>query len=340
MGKTIKRKEVQLTPTQIKNFANDGYLLLPNMLDSEIMEQAVKHCWNRLPSHFDPKSPKTWKGEVTDSCFTLGVKARAGVVKFQHKFKEFVDVLKLLPMTQVKDVASQLIAEDVVLDKPLVRGLYLVLPIPMYASFPSRGHIEAHAFQLGAIGYLNDVKVGEGAFSVWPGSHRLFYKAFQSKLGFVKSRIYERLVHHLNQYDPVQIPGMKGDVIFFHHRLFHAPSNNNGRKIRFAYLCDFRVKDYRTLCDQVPVDVWEDWPRLQEELRSCQMEGDVWPRLKTTVLRKAWVNLPKIRGLIYANIFNDAAKTRARMSREARSQSTVEDWSEKVSGQKPKVHSR
>src|SRR5690606_36744877 len=123
-----------------------------------------------------------------------------------------------------------------------------------------RGHLEAHPMQIGTISYLNDVKEGAGAFSVWPGSHRLLYGAFDSKVGFVRNSQYVSTVAKLNQFHPVQIPAGKGDTIFFHYRLFHSPSNNNIRSIRFAYLCDYVTTEHMPRAGEKPRGLWEDWP--------------------------------------------------------------------------------
>lgn len=314
---------MKLTAEQIRSFANTGYILMSNLLDSNVIDQAVEHCWSRFPAHFDRNDPKSWHGEVTDCCFTLDIKGRAGLVKFQHGFKEQVDVETLLSTDKVQNIARQLIAEGVVLDKPIVRGLYSVLPIPKYVSFPHRGHNEVHPFQIGAIGYLNDVKVGCGAFSVWPGSHKLLYQAFDSKLDFVANSKYHALESFLNKFDPVQIPGKKGDVILFHHRLFHAPSNNNGCNIRFAYLCDFRTKNYKALCDQKPGELWEDWPNIRSYLDPNESKTEVSHGLNNSLWRKLWINAPKLRGIIYNRLMNQAAKDRAKMSRDARSRQSI-----------------
>jgi len=313
-----------LSEAQKTQFAEDGYLVIPDFLERSQIDVAIDYCWSRFPVHFIRNKPSTWRGEVEDSCHRLSLSGRGGLVKFQkNEIRPHVPIDQLLPTAKVQRIVQQLIGPEAQLDNPLVRGLYPTLPISRFVAVPLRGHIEAHAMEIGTISYLNDVKKGAGAFSLWPGSHIAFYKQFRSKLAFIAAPGYNRLVQEFNQRDPIQIEGKRGDTIFFHHRLFHAPSNNLSRSIRFAYLCDYRTTKYPEHTGAAPQNMWDDWPEIERLCPTLPSDEKILASLTSSKIRRIWVSSPKLRKLFFNIVLNEAAKKRAGMSREVRSQKNL-----------------
>lgn len=103
---------------------------------------------------------------------------------------------------------------------------------------------------------LDDTAPGDGAFSVWPGSHLIMHPqrhwqpTDQEATGFMETvatapkRVpypaYNTALEHARAtIEPVELCGPAGSVIFWHHRLMHSGSRNRGVGIRSGVIFDF-----------------------------------------------------------------------------------------------------
>jgi len=221
--------------------------------------------WRRLPKEWDRATPSTWQGDVGDSCHTAGLAYRRGHLKFQKGTLETDERIQrgFGAGSRPFDCVQSLIG--VPLAPIYVRGLYCIIPMDAWRQLPRfiNPHVEAHAMQVVAIAYLDDVALGEGAIHVWPGSHAELYGTFQNKMDYVATNRTRLVQKKHNALEGVELPGRCGDVILMHHRLFHAPSlNQSPSKIRYSLFCDYRRHDWQTLTAGSPGDMWEDWPAL------------------------------------------------------------------------------
>ena len=81
----------------------------------------------------------------------------------------------------VWQMAEQLLGKGNLVRPDRVRGIYCTLP---YGDVPKKSigcHVDAHPFHLGAVGYIDDVPPEGGGFTVWPGSHQVFYYDYHSQ---------------------------------------------------------------------------------------------------------------------------------------------------------------
>src|SRR5262249_35662669 len=145
----------------------------------------------------------------------------------------------------VFSIAEQLLGPGRVAVPTRIRGLYPIFHVRRVFRIRPTGHIDRHVYQLGVIAYLDKVGEGEGAFTVWPGSHRLFHGDFTTHAG-IEPR--PSLASHLARFKArkrrgLEITGDRGDVVFYHHRLLHAAGRNRGRRVRQAALAEFRRSD-------------------------------------------------------------------------------------------------
>ncbi len=255
-----------VSEAEVDFFCRNGFVQLRGLLDETACDHLIGETWRRLPESWVRGDPGTWNGDVTDSCHTADLVDRRGHMKFQGKeirADPVVDAIYGLG-SELHGCAEQLIGRP--LEQSLVRGLYVIAPLPdrAQASPLIKPHVEAHPIQLVSVTYLDDVAPGEGGLLVWPGTHRELYPAFLSKLEFVASDAYQDLLRKYRRLTPVELPGGRGDIILMHHRLFHAPSLNRSQaRLRYAVFADYRRADYRELCVQAPGgDLWEDWPGL------------------------------------------------------------------------------
>ena len=258
-------------------FARNGFLHLKKVVSEEATAYLVEETWKRLPSSWSRNNPSSWVGEVTDSCHTSDLNYRRGHVKFQKG--ELVGD-KVIMETFERDSSLGKFAQGMIgrpLRKIRVRGLYPNVPPPDATSLREyiKPHVEAHPVHIVALCYLNDVPTKSGGLLVWPGSHLDLYSSFKSKLDFVACSKYDIDWQKWSGLRPIELCGSRGDVILIHHRLFHAPSLNRSRSIRFAFLCDYISSDYLELCQQKPgKQLWEDWPSIASAVEKTTLATD------------------------------------------------------------------
>lgn len=87
------------------------------------------------------------------------------------------------------------------------------------------------AFHIGCLIYLNEVERRCGGTVVWPCSHKeIQERAAKHEYMATLNRDLGKLAFR----DPVEITASAGDVLFYHHFLAHAGSDNNGLTPRVA----------------------------------------------------------------------------------------------------------
>ncbi len=273
-----------LKPHEVSFFKQNGYIVKRQILDPDLMKKNIDLTWEKLPDSLERTNPETWKGIVTDSCKTLSLAQRRGHVKLRECIHSNDLLINLLPRNPViRGVLEQLLGEGKAIPKDdRARGVYPIFPYPKskyilelkhvrllkdaFANF----HYDRHEYQIATMGYLDDVLPGGGGLYVWPKSHRLMYRAFNSRSNNEPNILLPlvRSIYRLRR--PVEIHGRAGDVIFFHQRLLHRASTNYTQRIRYAILCDFYSKDFKQALDYskregkrdtVPrgKNMWEGW---------------------------------------------------------------------------------
>lgn len=274
-----------LTVEQLRFFARNGFLHVKDVIDAKSCQELVAHTWTRLPSTWSPEDPGTWSGVAEDSCHVADLKTRRGLFQFQKGDLLGDPVVERAFSLNAPGGQLGLDLLGYPLAKMKVRGLYCIAPLgPDIKYSPAKKpHIESHAAQLIALCYLADVQPGAGGLLVWPGSHKDLYPAMGSKLEYARTPEYDAAFRRWSQLDPVELPGGRGDIVIIHHRLLHAPSLNRSRKIRFAFLCDYKRVDFLKLCTELPSssDLWEDWPaiaRLPPEARNAPSDFHLKPQ--------------------------------------------------------------
>ena len=245
------------TREELLFFHANGFVVKRGVIDKEKCREMTNIAWNFLPQSFSIQDIKTWKGEVTCSCcVTQDLKKRRGHIRIRKEsIGQYHQAQELVPKNKVViAMVNELLGGELELAPAIFRGLYFTFPIPRLFSYPHYGHIESHPFQVGTITYCSDVKKDGGGLSVWPGSHWRFHNTFDKKIGFYSNENYKACAKYYNSIKPLTIEGDAGDIIFTHHRLYHAPSNNNNDTPRAAFFCDFRG---------------ENWPDLEQEKSSA-----------------------------------------------------------------------
>ena len=168
---------------------------------------------------------------------------------------------QLLPLNQhVQAIAEQLLGVGNLQSAERLRGIYCMLPEGDLPERPYHFHIDQHPFHLGVVAYIDTVVPNGGGFTVWPGTHRLFYPLFETQHTFTPKPEAQATIKTADQQPPVDCYGEAGDVVFWHHRLGHSAGHNRAHTIRQAVLYDFKHKDLGQLQELPPhADMWTDW---------------------------------------------------------------------------------
>ena len=163
-----------LTVEQVGFFRDNGYLILRNVLDPELMAQTRDAWWEVAPPDLKRNDPDSWVGAFADSRYTL---------KYRDRSFEPWMIELLYGNPKLQAVAKQLLGPE--LKKPeRIRGIYCVFPDTDDTVRPAYFHVDAHAFHLGVVGYVDDVPPDGGGFTIWPGSHKHFYPTFKTAYTF------------------------------------------------------------------------------------------------------------------------------------------------------------
>lgn len=289
-----------LTKDQIGSFKENGYLILKNILDTDLCDKAYELMTNFLPDNYDPKLDNSWNNKFKVDCVGEHslIKLR-GMLKLQEEVRHEPLLHDLLPNnSKIKQIMNDLLGSDYFC--PKIRGIYPNLPIPKKYSFPYQPHYEGHLVSLVVVGYLNDILPNGGALNVWPGSHLGLYEGFKSKLANEKRNGFKKFFRKFAYRDPVELLGKKGDIVIFHNRLLHSGSNNNQRYIRTAIFCDFLKNDYKDLANEEPNlgKIWEDWSPNIRNLKN-EKENDLksYKKLNFSLSRYFWYETAFVRKL-------------------------------------------
>lgn len=270
---------MELTQGDKDKFVWDGYIVKPVRLNQDHVRDAIDLAWSRVPERFDRNDPTTWVGEVEDDCRVAGIPKRRGRLKFRKSVRDkqwLVDMVFANP--DVLSVIRQLLGEKGV-PRRSIRGIYPIFPSPT-STRTLVGAIDAHPFQVCCIIYLSDVARNGGAFTVWPGSHRIMRHAFEGKASWKIADTHDALIARVNaEINPVELTGKAGTAIFWHHRLAHTPTTNRTKNVRHALIADFIQNDWESKADLPHEDdMWADWPLEERHRGGVAESAAVWAR--------------------------------------------------------------
>lgn len=247
-----------LTDEQVIFFRDNGYLVLRNVLDPELMAQTRDAWWDAAPKNLIRSDPNSWVGAFPDSRFTW---------KYRDRSSEPWMIELLYGNPELQAVAKQLLGPELATPER-IRGIYCVFPDTDKAPRPAHFHVDAHAFHLGVVGYVDDVPPDGGGFTIWPGSHKQFYHTFKTAYTFnpleENKEVWDTDAWRaVLQIDPVHTYGSAGDVVLWHHRMGHGAGHNRSGQVRQAVLYDFCRADLKAVQDEPPpADMWRDWPGI------------------------------------------------------------------------------
>lgn len=249
-----------LSSEQVQFFKENGYLILRGVLDPTLMERAREALWAGAPEQLQRDDPDTWIGPFDENSDDPESLRYEYTWKFRKPGGEDW-MIHMLPKNEtIWAAAEQLLGAGTLQEPERVRGIYCMLPEGDRPERPYRCHVDQHPFHLGLVGYIDHVPADGGGFTVWPGSHKIFYRDFETRYTFNPLPQGQDDARRVSEQPHVDCHGDAGDVVFWHHRLGHSAGHNRSRQIRQAVLYDFKKRDLEETQDQPPGDdMWIDW---------------------------------------------------------------------------------
>ena len=252
---------MKLTPEQIREFYDRGYVKIPGAISKAMVDtarQAVNHSIGTL----GPNGEDMSKHRAAQFCRDLN---GAPVI------------MDLFNASPVISLAESLMGEGN-LQKP-IRGAQVAPRFPtVIGEVPPepRGHLDGmgtgtngmpkgvyrRGFTAFAVIYLADVpEPYSGNFTVWPGSHRFFEN-------YLKREGLEILSNGTPRVDlpegPDMVTGNAGDLIIAHHQMIHTGGPNASPNIRYAAIARLRHIDCEKNGNEGFQDIWREFPCVRE----------------------------------------------------------------------------
>ena len=252
---------MQLTPEQIREFYDRGYVKIPGAV-SKAMVNTARQAVNHSIGTLGPNGEDMSKHRAAQFCRDLNGSPV---------------IMDLFNASPVVSLAESLMGEGN-LQKP-IRGAQVAPRFPtVIGDIPPepRGHLDGmgtgtngmpkgvyrRGFTAFAVIYLADVpEPYSGNFTVWPGSHRFFENYFNREGLEVLSNGTPRL--DLPE-GPDMITGNAGDFIIAHHQMIHTGGPNASPNIRYAAIARLRHIDCDKNGNDGFLDIWREFPCVRE----------------------------------------------------------------------------
>jgi len=250
---------MELAVSQLRQFRDDGYLVLRQAVPGLLVQRAIRAINHHLGSEGMPPDelPRFRAGSY---CPGLGQTA------------PLTDLIRLSP---VPALVEQLLGPGKLAP---VGGAQIALRFPsppgQDAAAPS-GHLDgigtglngspkgsySRSFSALAVVLLSDLATGNaGNFTVWPGSH-LAYEAYFKERGFAE--LYSGMPRIDLPHGPVMLTGQAGDVVISHHQIFHTAAPNTSPHVRYAAIFRLKHVDCDTFKEGAVTDIWHEWAGIQ-----------------------------------------------------------------------------
>lgn len=296
-----------VSAAETRFFMDNGFLVKKRLVDKDALDSALASIWayllERQPIAVGstppvPDDPATWASPhwaampaVRKSGPYQGRQRifHSGRTVKLHDIGDADYLLDLVPNNpRVRQVVRALLGDDL---KPSTRTRGI------YAVFPQAGadgscddekivsalgpHTDQVCQQLNACAYLDDVPPRNGGFTLYPGSHRIMFRAHRLESNWSPLSSFRSSLHRvIGEIQPYELVGKAGDVIFWHGRTVHSTGIHVGDRIRWALFADFAhdratldgqehkrlgqfewFKDVKLFAEDLPVgdDMWRGW---------------------------------------------------------------------------------
>ena len=288
-----------LSRPEIEFFVANGFLVKRRLLARKAVAEALDHAWAHLLENvpmdaaaqpLSREDPGSWRDPAwgplpaPDEAGPYQGRQRihhGGATVKLHDLGDADFLLSLVPNhPEVRGIARELLDDDL-RPSERTRGVYAVFPDRDAPAGRLGPHTDQVCQQLNACVYLEDVGPRSGGFTVYPGSHRIMFRAHRLEANWSPRADYRDAVRRVvREVRPVELVGGAGTVIFWHGRTVHSAGIHTGDRIRWAVFADFTqnrevltadehralgqfewFKDAKLFRDDAPVgeNMWSAW---------------------------------------------------------------------------------
>ena len=254
-----------------RRFVRDGYLLVEDALDEELVAEGRDLLAAELPEDLD------------DPEALVGVGSRSPSPDADEPFTTVNE--------RLYEYAAELAGDALV--APDGPGMQFALRYPREVRLgahhdrtPSFGHLDGYGpnyketgehggFTVGAVAYFDDVVERGGGFTVWPGSHWVaadYYAehsfespgyhgqlpAIDDDGGWDYSRRFDQ------QARSRELAGDAGSVVLWHNKMVHTAGVNQSPNVRMAGIQRFSREDYEEIKEDAADKPFEYWDGLAD----------------------------------------------------------------------------
>lgn len=257
--------EISFSDAQRDRFARNGFLVLRDAIDAELLDPAFDSVAETVPENLtdfevaddgdDETSRRSYWGDLED------------MEPFGPLNRELFGF------------AEQLVGEEVLESPSEFTQVVVRYPEGDFASDPGRAitteegnpHVDGfepdgtyRPFNIGATTYLRDVPPRAGGFTVWPGSHWRVAEFFGD--------------HDLEEYsnddtrsvvgdrcEPFEVVGDAGTVVLWHDKLVHTGGKNLGRCPRVAAFSRFVRSDVEETMREAASNPFRYWDGVEAD---------------------------------------------------------------------------
>ncbi|HCS62691.1 MAG TPA: phytanoyl-CoA dioxygenase [Cellvibrio sp.] len=232
-----------LTPAQILEFRNNGYLVLSGFSTAQFCDAVVVFARNELRRH---AMPIEYEADVQYPGAPVSRTALGGAT-----VRRLLMASARTPMLRdwatgnpLKEILQQLLGQAVFLSQ--AHHNCIMTKQPAFSSMTgwhrdSRYWHFARADLVSAWLALGNERAENGCLWVIPGSHRAVINTDQlDEKQFLKGDFPKNktLLQHA-----IEVPLAQGDLLLFHSNLFHAAGRNTTEKTKFSVVFTYRSAD-------------------------------------------------------------------------------------------------
>ncbi len=247
---------MQLTPEQLLQFHNDGFIILRNFLDEktcdDILEMAKKHLEDKIEPieteiGYDERS-KEYRTEVTD--YTSKSDNQSMVVRRLRQVYDRDSLFKAwMENDKIRPILQQILNDQVVLTTGHHNSIMTKLP---HVSTATAWHQDRRYWRYSDDNLvsiwlaLDDEFSQNGVLEFIPGSHKMNFSAeqFDKKEYFSESYAENKEIIA----NKVSSNLKKGDVVLFHCLLLHRANKNSTDKEKISFV--YTVKGVNTKAEE------------------------------------------------------------------------------------------
>lgn len=216
-----------LTPAQIEQFVEDGYVLLPGAFSQSVAAQIREVVWQGL--ELSPDRPEEWTKPLVHLPRTFGgaVIEQAFTPRLYGALDDVMGEGRWNPVSELGWWPVAFPGFDSAPWQEPTRGWHIDgIQFHHHLNSPDQGLLP--------IFILSDIGAGDGGTALSLGSHKICARILRdAEPEGLDLATLSRLVNEVPRERVIEVNGQAGDVVLIHPFVLHARSPNVGAKVRF-----------------------------------------------------------------------------------------------------------